>query len=100
MKEKIAIRGLVRGSGYAVLIWGAVVVAKGLYDLIAGEPEANFYSPQPWEFVTKEQWLRYSSFETIYGLACVLCAVLLWKFAPRVPSWIEREKPDTGSLID
>lgn len=97
--EKIKIRGLVRGSGWAFMLWGVLVSLKGLYDAFVGEPEANHYSPQPWQFVTKDQWLRYAGFEWAYGLACVGVAWLLWRFAPRVPGVIERVPPEVDSIF-
>ncbi len=40
-------------------VWGFLVGFKGLYDILWGEPEANLYSAFRWQFVTREQWLRY-----------------------------------------
>lgn len=97
--EKIKIRGLLRGSGWAFLLWGGLVAVKGLYDAFIGEPEANFYSLQKWEFVTKEEWLRYSGFEWAYGMACVGTALLVWRFAKRVPEIISRERPENESIF-
>ena len=56
--EKIKVRGLPRIASTLLGIWGAVVALKALYDLFSGEPEANLYSPQKWQFVTQEQQSR------------------------------------------
>jgi hypothetical protein len=91
-KKVIKVRGLVRTAGWLFCVWGAVIASKGFFDLLWGEPEANFYSPRPWEFVSRAQWLNWSGFEVIYGMACVGIAWLLWKYAAYVPEQIVREK--------
>jgi hypothetical protein len=88
--ERIKIRGLVRSAGWIFLAWGTVAAAKGLWDVFIGEPEANAYSLRPWEFISRDQWLTWSGFELTYGLACVALALALWKYAQRLPEWIER----------
>jgi hypothetical protein len=88
--EKVKIRGLVRLSSVLFGLWGAPVALKGLYDLVAGEPEANLYAPKPWAFVTRPEWLRYAAFESAYGLACLALAFLLWQYASKLPVFIER----------
>lgn len=93
MKEKIAVRGLARLAGWAFVAWGAIIVLKGLWDCFLGQPEANYFSSRPWEFVTREQWLRYAGFELAYGLACLALGRAAWAFARRLPEWVEREKP-------
>lgn len=66
-----------------------------------GEPEANLYSPVKWQFVTREQWLRYSGFELTYGLACLGLAVLLWRYSRFLPEWIQRpRRPAELQLFD
>ena len=70
-RETIKIRGLARLAAAIFAGWGGLVVFKGVWDLIGGEPEANLYAPQKWAFVTEAQWLRYAGFELTYGLACV-----------------------------
>lgn len=65
---------------------------KGLYDLFVGEPEANLYSVEKWEFVSQEQWLRYGGFELVYGLALIALAVVLRKYSRFLPETIERAK--------
>jgi hypothetical protein len=89
--RKIKIRGLVMSAFWMFLSWGMLVAAKGLYDAFWGEPEANYYSPHKWEFVSQSQWLTWSGFELAYGLACAGVAVLLWKYAPFLPQYIERK---------
>jgi hypothetical protein len=88
--EKIKIRGLVRSSGWIFGIGGGVAVLKGLWDVFVGEPEANYYSPHKWDFVTQQQWLTWSGFEIAYGAACIGIACLLWKYTERLPECIER----------
>jgi hypothetical protein len=88
--EKIKIRGLVRSAGWLFIIWGAVVTAKGFWDAFFGEPESNLYSPEKWEFITRHQWLTWSGFEITYGLACMGIALLLWRYAVRLPEYRER----------
>ena len=92
--EKVKIRGLARIAAWMFGVWGAVVVPKGVYDLFIGEPEANLYAPQPWAFVTREQWLRYGGFELVYGLCCLALAVTLWRYARFLPETVRRN-PDT-----
>lgn len=90
--EKIKVRGLPRIAGAILGAWGAVVVLKALYDLFAGEPEANLYSPEKWMFVTQAQWLRYAGFELAYGLSLAGLAWLLWKYSLLLPEWVERPR--------
>ena len=94
--ERIKIRGLARISGVLFGLWGLVVAPKGVYDLLGGEPEANLYAPQPWAFVTREQWLRYGGFELAYGLACLALAAFLWKYSRFLPEHIERPMSSDG----
>ena len=89
-QEKVLVRGLVKAAGWIFMIWGIVVSLKGLWDSFWGEPEANYYSSQKWEFVSQEQWLRYAGFEICYGLACMGIAYLLWKFASYMPEYYTR----------
>lgn len=99
--EKIKIKGLPRIASAILGAWGLAVGAKALYDLFVGEPEANIYSPDKWQFVTQRQWLRYGGFELVYGLACLALAVALWRYSSFLPDWIERPRrePDL-SLFD
>ncbi len=93
--EKIKVRGL-----FCIAAWifngvGFAVFVLGLFHAFLGEPEANYYSPQKWDFVTQEQWLRWSGFEVSYGLACLGLGYLLLRYANRVPDWVEREKSES-----
>jgi hypothetical protein len=92
--EKVKIRGLAVISAFVLGLWGAVVSLKGLYDLFAGEPDANLYSAQKWQFVTQEQWLRYGGFELAYGLACAALAYALWRYSRFLPEVVERPRPE------
>ncbi len=89
--EKVKIRGLVTSSGWLFLLWGVLVTLKGLWDVSLGEPEANLYSPQKWEFISRQQWFTWSGFEIAYGLACIGLALVLWNYAKRVPEYKERQ---------
>lgn len=90
--QKVKVRGLARIAGWIFCGWGGVVAFLGLYHAFWGEPEANYYSPEKWEFVTKAQWLRWTGFEMTYGLACVGLGLACWEFAKRLPEWIERPR--------
>lgn len=82
-------------SSAAFKVWGAVAALKGVYDMISGEPEANMFSPEKWQFVTYEQWLRWGGFELSYGIFCVAFGYFLYEIA-RSTSSVERnaEIPD------
>ncbi|MCH8031353.1 MAG: hypothetical protein IIB09_06015 [Bacteroidetes bacterium] len=90
--ERIKIRGLAYGTSVVFTLWGAVVSIKGLYYLFGGEPEANLFSPRPWQFVTREQWMRYGGFELAYGLACLALGWALWRYARFLPQVISRPR--------
>lgn len=92
--EKVKIRGLVSMSSWIFLFWGVLVAAKGLFDLFVGEPEANLYAPNAWDFVTRQQWLRYGGFELVYGLACVGAFWYLRRYARLLPETVDRPRPD------
>lgn len=94
MKEKVAVRGLAVLAAWIFAAWGVVMSAKGLWDSFLGQPEANKFSPEPWGFVTREQWFRYAGFELCYGLACLGLAAALRAFGRRLPEW--KERPVTG----
>lgn len=96
--EKVKVRGLAHLCAGLFGVWGAVVTVKAVYDLLAGEPEANLYSAEKWQFVTQEQWLRYAGFELCYGAACLALAWAVWRYSRFLPDWIERPRsePDTG----
>ncbi|MDI6756568.1 MAG: hypothetical protein QME32_00935 [Endomicrobiia bacterium] len=70
-----------RISSVAFKIWGAAIALKGVYDLIQGEPEANMFSPEKWQFVTYEQWMRWGGFELSYGVFCVAFGYFLCEIA-------------------
>lgn len=89
-EEKILVRGLVKCAGWIFLIWGIVIALKGMYDSFWGEPEANYFSPEKWDFITQAQWIRYAGFEILYGLACVGVACALWKYASYMPEYYVR----------
>jgi hypothetical protein len=89
--ERIKVRGLARIPAALLALWGVPVALKGVYDLFGGEPEANLYAPRPWEFVTREQWLRYAGFELAYGLSCLALAWLLWRASRFLPETAQRE---------
>ncbi|MCX5777668.1 MAG: hypothetical protein NTU66_00350 [Elusimicrobia bacterium] len=95
---KIKIRGLVRTAGWLFFIWGVTVAAKGFFDIFFGEPEANYYSPHPWEFITRAQWHTWSVFEVMYGLACILITYAVWKYAAYVPEQVTKEEERNESF--
>ena len=88
--ETIKIKGLARLAAAIFAGWGGLVSFKGLWDLFAGEPEANLYAPQKWAFVTQAQWLRWSGFELTYGLACCGLAWYCLRWSRRLPATVER----------
>ena len=88
--ERVKIRGLALVPAWILGAWGALVAPKGLYDLFWGEPEANLYAPEPWAFVSKEQWLRYGGFELAYGMACLALAWYLWRYSRFLPETAAR----------
>ena len=98
-KEKVRIRGLARIAGWIFVVWGSVVGFVGLYHAFFGEPEANYYSLTKWEFVTQEQWLRWSGFEAAYGVACIGLGLLAWEYAKRLPEWIWRDKEPASDIF-
>ncbi len=90
--EKVKIRGLTRIFSFLLAPWGAAVSAKAVYDLFWGEPEANLYSAQKWQFVTQAQWLRYGGFELVYGLSCVALAAAVYRYGRFLPEFVERPR--------
>ena len=97
--EKIKIRGLARISGWIFLCWGSLIAFAGIYHAFLGEPEANFYSPEKWQFVTQKQWLRWNGFEIAYGLSCIGIGILCWEYGKRLPEWITRGKKAASGLL-
>ena len=99
--ETIKIRGLARLAAAIFAGWGGLVAFKGLWDLFVGEPEANLYAPQKWAFVTEAQWLRWSGFELVYGLACAGLAWYCLRWGRRLPETVERTRREPEfSLFD
>ncbi|MBL0059581.1 MAG: hypothetical protein IPP35_10865 [Elusimicrobia bacterium] len=93
-KERVAVAGLARLAAWIFFVWGALAVGKGLWDCFGGQPETNFFSPTPWTFISRAQWLRYAGFELAYGLACVGVGLSVWTVSRRLPVWIERATSD------
>lgn len=89
--QKVKIKGLAVSAGWIFVVWGTLVLIKGFYDLFWGEPEANYFSPQKWDFISQRQWLTWSGFEVTYGLACIGIAYLVREYAKRLPEYIERQ---------
>lgn len=99
--ETIKIRGLARLASAIFAGWGGLVASKGLYDVFVGEPEANLYAPEKWDFVTQPQWLRWSGFELCYGLACLGLAWYCARWAVRLPETVRRPRREPEfSLFD
>lgn len=92
--KKIKIRGLIVIAGTIFLLWGGIIILKGLYDAFWAEPEANYFSPKKWEFVSQNEWLRWSGFELSYGLFCFGFGIYLRKIATSFPEY--QEKEDVG----
>ncbi len=91
MIQRVAVRGLARLASRIFFVWGALAAAKGLWDAFGGQPEANYFSPQPWQFVTRQEWSRYAGFELAYGLACLGVGWAILSLARRLPLWKQRE---------
>jgi hypothetical protein len=99
LQEKVKIRGLATIAGWIALGWGLAFGFAGLFHAFIGEPEANVYSLEKWQFVSQEQWLRWSGFEITYGLACMGLGLLCWEYAKRLPEWISRPRRTVDDLI-
>lgn len=97
--ETIKIRGLAKISAWMFAVWGGVVTLKGLYDIGWGQPDANQYAPTAWAFVSQEEWLRYSGFETLYGAACLGAAWYLFKLSRFLPETVTRKKDPELRLL-
>jgi hypothetical protein len=92
---RIKVRGLAHVAAGILGVWGAIAAAKGFYDIfLGGTPEANLYAPEPWAFVTREQWARYARFELVYGAACLLLAAAVVRYARFLPELVERPSPE------
>ncbi|MBI4054793.1 MAG: hypothetical protein HY402_01520 [Elusimicrobia bacterium] len=94
--QKVKIRGLFRLAATVLAFVGSLVCVKAVYDLFWGEPEANLYAPEPWGFVSRQEWLRYGGFELAYGLACLGLAWYVLRTGRRFPEVVERPKKDEG----
>lgn len=81
--QKIKYRAVFKSSGWIFIIWGIIVVTKGLYDVFIGLPES--------EFVPLEKFAKYSGFEVVYGLACVIVGLAIFEFAKKLPEIIEKQ---------
>ena len=90
--ETIKIKGLARLAAAIFAGWGGLIAFKGLYDLFVGEPEANLYAPTRWGFVTEAQWLRWGSFELLYGLACAALCWYCLRWARSLPETTRRPR--------
>ena len=93
-QEKIKTRGLARLNSWSFGVWGTIVTLKAIYDLFAGEPEANRFAPRQWAFVTQEQWLRYAGFELAYGLALLALAWYAARFSRLLPDVVTRDRTE------
>jgi hypothetical protein len=89
--QKVAVAGLARLAGGILWVWGGCAGAKGAWDCVGGQPEANFFSPRPWLFVTQAQWARYAVFEVVFGIVCVGLGWAAWRYSRRLPEWVERK---------
>ena len=98
-QEKIKVRGLAQIAGWIFVSWGSIIGVVGLYHAFLGEPEANYYSLEKWQFVTQEQWLRWDGFEITYGLACMGIGFLCWEYAKRLPESVSRAKQRVDDLF-
>lgn len=91
--EKVAVAGLARLAARIFWAAGAIVGVKGIWDFCGAQPEANFFSPRPWSFVTHAQWNRFAGFEMAFGLACAGLGWVARIYSRRLPPWIERPLP-------
>lgn len=73
MADKKEIKGLVKLTGWIFYGWGVLVTFFGFLRLL------NINKPDS-EFVTAENWLRFSVFQITYGMICVGVGYLLFLF--------------------
>ncbi len=73
MTDKKEIRGLVKLAAWMFYSWGVLVTFFGFLRLL------NINKPDS-EFVTVENWLRFSVFQITYGMVCVGVGYLLFLF--------------------
>jgi len=81
--KEVKLRPVVRTSGWIFVIWGTVVVIKGILDAFFLEPES--------EFITIKEWIRYAGFEIIYGFACIIFGLVIFEFSKRVKEKIKKK---------
>jgi len=91
-QETIKVRGLARLASAIFAGWGGLVLSKGVYDLLGGEPEANLYAAKAWGFVSRAEWGRYVRFELAYGLACLALAWYCLRWSRRLPETVRRAR--------
>ncbi|OGS44764.1 MAG: hypothetical protein A2539_04030 [Elusimicrobia bacterium RIFOXYD2_FULL_34_15] len=84
--QKIKYRAVFKSSGWIFVVWGGIVALKGLYDALIGFPES--------EFVPLAKWSKYSGFEVVYGLACIVIGLAIFELSKRIPEYIERLEAD------
>jgi hypothetical protein len=60
------------GAGLAAA--GVLLSAKGIYDLVAGEPYANLFAPAPWAFVPARAFVLFAVSELAAGAALLSAA--------------------------
>ncbi len=69
--NKSELSHLLKIGGVISLGWGCVVLVKGLLDLF-------IFSPFN-EFISLDEWIRYSVFESLYGGFCFIFGIYLFK---------------------
>ena len=90
--RRVAVRGLAHLAAAVFWVGGAAASLKGFWDAFFGAPEARFFSAKPWDFVTREQWFRFTGLELTFGLACLALGAACRVYARRLP--IYRDVPD------
>jgi hypothetical protein len=88
--ERVAVAGVARFAAWVFWGVGGVAVAKGAWDLFVGQPEANFFSQQPWSIVSRSSWFRFIGFEIAFGVANGFSGWAVWLFSRRLPPWFGR----------
>lgn len=88
--REVKLRAVVRTGGWIFIIWGIIVVIKGILDAFILEPES--------EFIALKDWIRYSGFEITYGVVCILFGLVILEFSKRVKEKIKRKIEDTIEL--
>jgi len=98
--KRVAVRGVVRFPSVLFFLVGGGAALKGIWDSFFGAPEANVFSPVPWSFVTREEWLRFAGFELAFGLACVGVGLTLWVWSRELPLCCEIKSPRVAGKDD